>query len=149
MRETGERTAPASPAEGDRAAAAATDGVEGELLDRAERIADGDPAALQALQDLSEEDIADIAQLVFGLVADRRGKHWELPDRSARRIGRTWKRMIDRHNWEWIAKWLPDTVAVGLLVFEAWKRWKIDRELVAAKLERERRERGQATPAAA
>jgi hypothetical protein len=106
--------------------------VEHEVLDRLERLAEGDPAELAALESLTADDIADLCELSFGLVADIRGKHWELNPRSAQRLAKWFKRSLDRHGWQWAAKWLPDVVALLLLGFEVWKRWEQDKEIAAA-----------------
>ena len=122
-------------------AAAAGDDAEGPLLDQAERIAMGDPEALKALEDLTEADLADLFELGFGLVADlRQRKHWELSAKSAQRLGRCFKRSLDRHGWQWAAKWMPDVLSALFLGFEIAKRVQRDREIAAA---------AQAKPAAA
>lgn len=126
-------------AEGDRVAVAAGDtervaaDAEQDVVDAVERFASGDGAAIAAL---TEDEIADLFQLGFGFVADARGKHWELHDRSARRLGKWFKRVLDRHGWEWVAKWLPDVMAVGVLGYEIGKRWRADKALAAERAER-------------
>lgn len=106
--------------------------VQHAALDHMERIAEGDKDALKALDDLTEDDLADLFDLGFGLVADMRGKHWELSPRSAKRLGRCFKRTLDRHGWEWAAKWMPDVMSALFLGFEVWKRVARDRELASA-----------------
>lgn len=129
IRATGDRAVASSS--GDGAAAAAE--AEHEVLDRLDKLADGDPATLAALEALSADDIADLCELAFGLVADIRGKHWELSPRSAQRLAKWFKRSLDRHGWQWMAKWLPDVVALLLLAFEIWKRWEQDKKLKGEK----------------
>lgn len=93
-----------------------------------------DLGELDVAADLSEEEIADFFQLVFALVADKRGKHWELPDRSAQRIGRWGHRVLERHPelLAWLAKNLPELVFGILLAVEIGQRYAEDRRLKKA-----------------
>lgn len=94
----------------------------------------GELGELDVAADLSEEEIADFFQLVFALVADKRGKHWELPDRSAQRIGRWGHRVLERHPelLAWLAKNLPELVFGILLAVEIGQRYAEDRRLKKA-----------------
>jgi hypothetical protein len=100
------------------------------LIDVTARMAEGDVALLAQL---TEEDVAAIFELGFGVAADYRGPHWEMPAASpeAVRLAKFVKRSIDRHGWEWLAKWVPDVMAVLLLGYAISKRWQRDQELAA------------------
>jgi len=97
-----------------------------DVEDLAEELGQLDVAA-----DLSEEEIADFFQLLFALIADKRGRHWELPDRSAARIGRWGHRVLERHPelLQWLAKNLPELVFGILLAVEVGQRYAEDRRL--------------------
>jgi hypothetical protein len=84
--------------------------------------------------DLSEEEIAEFFELVFALIAEKRGKHWELPDRSAARLGRWGHRVLERHPelLAWLAKNLPELVFGVLLAVEIGQRYAEDRRLKPA-----------------
>lgn len=126
IKRDGERSSEAA------ASPAAAAEAEQDLLDRAERFA-SDPAALAKLEGMTEEEIADLLELGFGLVAEFRGPHWEIHQRAARRVAKWGKKSLDRHGWEWAAKWLPDVMAVALLAFEIGKRVREDRAVKLAK----------------
>lgn len=100
-----------------------------DVEDLAEELGQLDVAA-----DLSAEEIADFFQLVFALVADKRGKHWELPDRSAARIGRWGHKVLERHPelLAWLSKNLPELVFGILLAVEIGQRYAEDRRLKKA-----------------
>jgi hypothetical protein len=83
------------------------------------------------LDDLTEEEIGDLFSLLFGLAAVKRGPHWELPDRNAARIGKWVKRAIRIHGMQWLEKWIPDLMALGLISYELFKRVREDARLVA------------------
>jgi hypothetical protein len=104
------------------------------LIDRAERFAEGD---LSELEKLTSQDIADVFDFLFGLAADWRGPHWELTPRESTRLGKWVKRAIDRHGWAWIAKYLPDAMALGLVCYEAGRRLRIEAKLVQERKEAE------------
>lgn len=125
IRSTGDRVA-ADAGAADRAAGE----VEQDVLDGVERLVTGDGAQLE---NLTEDEIADLFALGFGMMADYRGKHWELHDKSARRLGKWFKRVLDRHGWAFVAKWLPDVMAVLILGYEVTKRWKVDKEIAETK----------------
>ena len=119
--------APPAPAPGP--AGAAADELADELVGVAERVAEGDGKLIEAL---TADEWSDLFELLFGLTADFRGAHWELTPRAAARLGKWVKRSVDRHGWEWVAKWMPDVMALGLLSYEIAKRVRTDRELAAA-----------------
>lgn len=82
------------------------------------------------LPELSEEFLGEFAELGFSTMGDFRGRHWDLPDASKRRIGKWLKINYDRLTDvpEWLMPWLPViglVVAVGSPLRE---RLKIDRE---------------------
>lgn len=83
----------------------------------------------EALEKMTEADVRDLLELVFGFVATSRGKHWEMPDDGdeARRIGKYIMRSLDRHGWATAGKWLPDLLAVALLVNAIAKRARQDK----------------------
>lgn len=89
-----------------------------------------DPAQLETM---TEGDIAATLELAFGVTADFRGRHWELPEVSARRIAKYVKRSIDRHGGVpvWMQQWWPDIIAALLLGLEVAKRVGMDRQQAA------------------
>lgn len=121
-----------APPAGAAPGATAANADEEALLGIAERLAEGDATVLD---DLTPEDIGDIFSLLFGLAADQRGPHWELPDASARRIGKWVKRSIERHGWDWLLKYIPDVMAIGIVTYEIGKRVRMDRQLAATAAE--------------
>lgn len=83
------------------------------------------------VRNLSEEELAAVIELGFGLVADRRGPHWEISERRALRIAKWLKRTLDRYPaiLSLLGDWLPGIVTALLLGFEVWVRIRRDREL--------------------
>lgn len=124
VRAFGESPAPVTATE------EAADLAEDALMERAERVMDGDG---QALVDFDAADYADMYQLAFGLRADVAGKHWELNDRQARRLGSWTKKVIDRHGLAAAMKYAPEVFTVLLLGYEIGKRWRVDRVTAAEK----------------
>ncbi len=98
------------------------------LVATADRLAEGE---VGLLNDLTEEEIGDVFALLFGLMAAQRGPHWELQRENSKRIGKWVKRAIERHGWDWIEKWIPDLMALGLISYEAFVRFREDREIAA------------------
>jgi hypothetical protein len=96
-----------------------------------ERIAN-DP---KLLEEMSEEDIAAFLELCFGLMADWRGPHWELPTKNANRLAKWIRRSIERHGGlpEWFKKYFPDLMCALLVSIEIGRRIKVDKELAAKK----------------
>lgn len=78
------------------------------------------------LNDLTEEEIGDLFSLLFGLVAVKRGAHWELPDRNAARIGKWVKRAIRVHGLAWLEQWIPGLMSLGLVSYELFARLRVD-----------------------
>jgi hypothetical protein len=113
--------------------AAATDAQEEALISKAEAIASGDLKTIQELEDMTADELADFFELGFGLTADFRGKHWEMERKAALRLGRWFKRVLDRHkgDWEAILRWAPEIFTSLLLSYEVIKRYRVDRELKA------------------
>jgi hypothetical protein len=106
------------------------DAAEDALVDRAERIIAGDGSELA---DFDAADFADFYQMAFGMRADVAGKHWELSDKQARRLGAWTKRVIDKHGVQWVMKFAPELCALLLLGWEIGKRVRIDRVNAAEK----------------
>lgn len=109
---------------------AEADDAEDALIDRAEKVVQGDG---QQLADFDAQDFADMYQLGFGLRADVAGKHWELNDKQALRLGGWTKKVIDKHGLTAAMKYAPEVFAVLLLGYEIGKRMRIDRILAAEK----------------
>jgi len=84
----------------------------------------------ELLQDLTDEDVAEFCEMVFGIVAEGRGKHWEMPATSpeAKRIGKWMSKAVQRHGWAWIGKWLPDILSLALLLNAVTRRAKLDKK---------------------
>lgn len=85
-----------------------------------------------ALAQLGADDCADLLEMGFGLVADQRGKHWEMTKPESTRIGAWMAKAVQRHGWEWLNKWLPDIMAALLIGLAVTKRVELDRKLKAA-----------------
>jgi hypothetical protein len=102
---------------------------EDELPEVAEQFLEHPEQGIDRLAGLDAQDLADVCQLAFGLAADRRGEHWELGDKSAARLGKWLKRLIDKYGLAWLKQWLPEHMTGLLLAFELWKRFKEDRRL--------------------
>lgn len=101
------------------------DRLSGKSLDELER----------ALGELEEEDVADIIQLGFGLLADSPGmEHWEISPARATRLARWVKRVLDRHlgTLGWVKAWLPEIMTGLLLGYEIWTRIRIGKQKRAA-----------------
>src|SRR5689334_22483139 len=83
------------PAPEPQPAPSADDDSPDALLGEVEKIAK-DPSILA---DMSEEEIALVAELLFGLVSDWRGPEWEMPaeSKAARRIAAWARKSIERH----------------------------------------------------
>jgi hypothetical protein len=84
----------------------------------------------ELLDEFSDQDFAEIWELAFGLVADWRGPHWELPARSSLRLGKWSSRVVRRHPelLQWLAKNAPDLILGLLLVIEVGRRIGRDRQ---------------------
>lgn len=83
------------------------------------------------LQGLTREDVQDVLELVFSLIALRRGPYWELSKEEAERISLWTHKAVLRHGVEWIGRWLPDIMAAGLLVWAIRKRVELDKRVAA------------------
>ena len=86
---------------------------------------------------LTEEELATVIELGFGLVADKRGSHWEISEKRSLRIAKWLKLSLEKHGQvvEWIASFLPEMVTALLLTYEIWSRVQEDRKLAKAKAE--------------
>lgn len=114
----------------------ATEG--GGLVDVVEELAEQPAGALsQRLAAMTEEDIAAVVELGFGLVSEIRGPHWEIEERQSRRIAKWIRRSIERHGGvpAWLEQWLPDVMVAALLGQAIWVRVAKDRQLAGAKRE--------------
>lgn len=104
------------------------------------------PGELDATIDqLTEEELASLLELGFGLVADHRGPHWELTARSSARLAKWLKLCLVKYPtlWKWLEDKLPIVALSGLVSYEVWVRVKIDREQKAA---REKKAKPQEAP---
>lgn len=104
-----------------------------ELIDAAAEAAEELIGRPERIADLTEEELAAVIELGFGLAAEWRGPHWEIEERAARRIAKWLRRSIERHGGvpAWVVKWLPDFFVLALLGSEVWKRVGRDRQLKA------------------
>lgn len=109
---------------------AQADDAEDALIGKVERVIDGDG---KVLADFDAEDFADMYQLAFGMRADVAGKHWELNEKQARRLGTWTKKVIDKHGLQWAMMYAPEVFTVLLLGYEIGKRVRIDRITAAEK----------------
>jgi hypothetical protein len=91
------------------------------------------PERIDELAAFDEQDLADVCQLAFGLAADRRGPHWELPDKSAKRLGKWLKRLIDKYGLEWLKRWLPELATALFLAIEITSRLREDARIAKRK----------------
>lgn len=106
---------------------------EGPAEDPLEREAAEVEAKLKArLQDLTREDVQDVLELAFSLIAIRRGRHWQLDPEESARIGLWVHKAVERHGVAWVGKWLPDLMAAGLLVYAVRRRLDLDAQLAEA-----------------
>jgi len=103
---------------------------------------------------LTEEDLRDLIELVFGLIAARRptrdpvsGKLvWELaPDESAR-IAHWAAKVINKREWlRKLAEFFPELMLSVTLLYAGWRRYAREAEILE-QLERERKARATAQP---
>ena len=128
-------------AELDQPTAPAPDTSEDELVDLAveklDEFAKQPEEVERVLALLTEQELADLLELGFGLVADQRGAHWELTGKRSLRIAKWLKLSLEKHGevLKWIASFLPELVTALLLTYEIWTRVKRDGELKAKKKE--------------
>lgn len=104
-------------------------------VDKIEEVG-ADPAALErTLAKLTEEELAAVIELGFGLVADKRGAHWEISEKRSRRLAKWLKLVLQKHTdlWKWLAQWLPEAMLAALLSYEVWQRWRLDQEIAKKK----------------
>jgi hypothetical protein len=78
---------------------------------------------------LTQEDVREMIALPFAIVAVQRGEHWKLPAETeeAALIGKWVWRAVERHGWNAVASWMPDVLAVALLVNAIAKRVQLDK----------------------
>ena len=81
------------------------------------------------LAKMTADDLVDLVELVFSFAALGRGAHWELAQAEGDRMRKWFQKVVDRHGAAKAAKWLPDVIAVGLLVYAFSKRVKEDKRL--------------------
>lgn len=124
---------PAAPAGGPDSELPPMDPTEEAVLGLAEDVMESP----EQIAKLTRDDVADVLTLGFGLVADRRGKHWEMPEGSSERarLAKWIHKSIERHGWDKFAEWLPDLFAVAVLGMAISRRVQKDRELRAAPAE--------------
>lgn len=92
-----------------------------ELVDKAE-----DPLELAKM---TADDLVDLVELIFSFAALAKGSHWELAQAEGDRMRRWFQKVVQRHGAAKAAKWLPEVVAIGLLVYAVSKRVKEDKRL--------------------
>lgn len=106
---------------------------EAELVQRVSEAAEhleGDQSA-EYLATLTADDLVDLVELAFSLVALKRGEHWQLAHEEGVRIGKWARKAIERHGLGWVGKWLPDVMVSALLAYQILKRVERDKELAA------------------
>lgn len=93
-------------------------------LEAAERIMSQPELAAQ----ITPDEMADMLELVFELVALRRGEHWRLEAREKDRLAKWLHKSAERHGGlEWLARYAPDIITGALLAGAVYRRVKIDR----------------------
>lgn len=136
-----EFNAVAGQVQGELAAEPAPESPEDELVDVAveklDELAKHPKEVERTLALLTEEELATVIELGFGLVADKRGAHWEISEKRSLRIAKWLKLSLEKHGQvvEWIASFLPEMVTAILLTYEIWSRVQEDRKLAKAKAE--------------
>jgi hypothetical protein len=85
----------------------------------------------QRLATFDREDMQAALELVFWLVALRRGRHWELEEEEARRLATAFHRSLERHErlMRFLGRWGSDLITAGLLVGVIRKRLEQEAEL--------------------
>lgn len=104
---------------------------EAELVARVSEAAEhleGDQSA-EYLATLTADDLVDLVELAFSLIALKRGEHWALAHEEGVRIGKWARKAIERHGLAWVGKWLPDLMVSALLAYAILKRVERDKEL--------------------
>lgn len=84
---------------------------------------------------LNAEELGATFELAFGMVADwRKRPHWELPEKSALRLGKWTRQVLLRHPEfaAWIGKHLADVILGLVLFLEVGRRVAQDRKLAQA-----------------
>jgi hypothetical protein len=128
-------------AELDQPTAPTPDTPEDELVDLAveklDEFAKRPEEVERVLALLTEQELADLLELGFGLVADQRGPHWEITSKRSLRIAKWLKLSLEKHGevLKWVASFLPELVTALLLTYEIWTRVKLEGELKAKKKE--------------
>jgi hypothetical protein len=124
------------------AKAAATDELVDVATEKLDELAQHPEDVQRTLQLLTEEELATVIELGFGLVADSRGKHWEITERRSLRIAKWLKLSLEKHAevLKWLAAFLPELVTALLLSYEVWTRIKLDGELKVQKAKEVQRE---------
>lgn len=119
------------------AKAAATDELVDVATEKLDELAKHPEEVQRTLALLTEEELATVIELGFGLVADSRGKHWEITERRSLRIAKWLKLSLEKHAelLRWLAAFLPELVTALLLSYEVWTRIKLDAEVAKKKKE--------------
>ena len=119
------------------AKAAATDELVDVATEKLDELAKHPEEVQRTLELLTEEELATVIELGFGLVADSRGKHWEITERRSLRIAKWLKLSLEKHAelLKWLAAFLPELVTALLLSYEVWTRIKLDAEVAKKKKE--------------
>jgi len=93
-------------------------------LEAAERIMSAPELAAQ----ITPAEMADMLELVFELIALRRGDHWRLEAREKDRLATWLHKSAERHGGlEWLARYAPDVITGALLAGAVYRRVQIDR----------------------
>lgn len=119
----------------EEAKAAATDELVDVATEKLDELAKHPEEVQRTLALLTEEELATVIELGFGLVADSRGKHWEITEKRSLRIAKWLKLSLEKHGevLKWLAAFLPELVTGLLLAYEIWTRVQQDRELAKQK----------------
>jgi len=136
--------APTTPPVSGAGAPGEDEGGEEVLAEELQEIA-SDPSKLDGL---TKEELADLWELVFGLVADERGAHWEVDRKRALRLGDYTRKTLDQYGGipESWAKHIPAIILAIMLGATVYRRVKIDRDLNNPPLVLHRGERPVAEP---
>jgi hypothetical protein len=120
---------------GDRPAGAEAEGgpTADDAVDAALDAAETILAQPEVASALTADELADILELVFELVALRRGDHWRLEPREKARIAKWLHKSAERHGGlEWLARYAPDIITGALLAGAVYRRVKVDRAALPA-----------------
>ena len=89
----------------------------------------------EQLPEFTVEEIADVTQLFFDMVADIRGEHWRFPRTPALRFARWAKKCLDQLTEvpAWVLKLIPWAISTALILHAIRQRYEIDLKLAEEK----------------